>query len=116
MNYGPAYITLQEMPGVSPTQRSLKILRSNGYLCAIVEHWNPYARIRQDLYGFVDILAIKKNETLAVQTTSGSNIRARERKILEHKNYKAVKSAGWKIEIHGWRKLKSGWDCKIINA
>lgn len=99
----------------SPTQRSLKQLRANGYTCAIVEHYNPWCRIRQDLFGFIDILAIKENETLVVQTTSGSNQPARVKKIKEHKNYPIVKSAGWKIEIHGWRKLKKeGWICKPI--
>jgi len=101
------------MAKTSPTQRSLKILRDEGYLCAIVEHWNPFARIRQDLYGFVDILAIKGKETLAVQTTTLANQGARIEKINESKNYPIVKKAGWKIVVHGWRKLKTGWECKI---
>ena len=47
------------MPKSLPTQRTLARLRQEGALeVAIVEHWNPHARIRQDLFGFIDILAI----------------------------------------------------------
>jgi len=100
----------------SPTQRTLKVLRADGYLCAIVEHWNPYARIRQDLFGFIDIIALKGSETLAVQTTANANNqKARVRKILASPHYQAVKDAGWKIRVDGWRKLKAGWVSKSID-
>ena len=42
----------------SPTQLSLKKLREEGYTVAVVEHWNSFARIRQDLFGFIDLLAL----------------------------------------------------------
>ena len=98
----------------SPTQRSLKLLRDQGYTCAIVEHWNPFAHIRQDLFGFIDIMAIKEGETLGVQTTTLAHQPERVVKIKEHKNYPIVRLAGWKIHVHGWRKLKAGWIPKII--
>ena len=99
----------------TPTQRSLKHLRDAGYNAAITEHWNPFARIRQDLFGFVDILALKDNETLAVQTTSYSNISARVKKIAEHENVRSVREAGWRIEVHGWRKNPKSkrWEVSI---
>ena len=97
---------------MSPTERSIALLKKEGYHVAVVEKWNPHIRIRQDLFGFIDLLAIKPGETLAVQTTSGSNMGARIRKITDHENVGKVREAGWKIEVHGWRKLKSGWACK----
>lgn len=96
----------------SPTTRSLKKLRKEGYTCAIVEHWNQFAKIRQDLYGFIDIIAIRENEILGVQTTSGANTAARKAKILAHKNYPIVIGSGIRVVVHGWRKLKAGWACK----
>lgn len=90
----------------SPTQRTLKYFRTLGYTCAITEHWNKFAHIRQDLFGFCDIVAIKENETICIQATSGSHVAGRVSKIESHKNYKIVKSAGWKILVIGWRKLK----------
>lgn len=82
-------------------------MRDRGYLCEVTERWNPFAKIRQDLYNFVDVLCIKDGETVAVQTTSYSNISARVKKIQELETFPIVKSAGWKIIIQGWHKDKS---------
>lgn len=89
------------------TQKSVDELRARGYLTANVEKFNFYTKRKNDLYGFIDIMAIKKGKTLAVQTTSGrENAFHRIKKIEAHENYPKVKEAGWKIEVHGWRKLK----------
>lgn len=93
---------------ISPTQRSLNYLRDQGYLVAVTEHWNPFAKIRQDLYGFVDVLAVQEGKTLAIQTTSSSNFSARRKKIVEHKNLPILIAAGWEVVIHGWRKDAKG--------
>lgn len=99
---------------VSPTQRSLAALRERGYLCQIVERWNPHARIRQDLFNIGDILAIRDGETLLVQTTTRGNVQARVKKIADCEHLPAILRAGWKIEVHGWGKLKEGWTCKVV--
>jgi hypothetical protein len=88
---------------MSPTERSLKHLRNAGYLVAIVEHWNPFAKVRHDLFGFIDLLCVNEAGTLAVQTTTLNNMKARVMKILEHKNFMAVVDAGWTIRVHGWK-------------
>ena len=48
----------------------------------MVERWNQYAKVRQDLFGFVDILAVRPNEILAVQACAGASHAARRDKIL----------------------------------
>lgn len=95
------------MAKASPTQRSLEYLRDQGYLCAIVEHWNPFARIRQDLWGWADILAIRKDEVLAVQVTA-SAVSDRIKKIEASETLPKVREAGIRIEVHGWRKNSAG--------
>ncbi len=94
---------------MSPTQRSLAELKKRGYLPYIVERWNPFAHIRQDLYGFIDLVAIKGDSpgVLAVQTTSGSNVSARIQKIHESAAAKIWLAAGNRIVVHGWRKVGS---------
>ncbi len=92
----------------TPTQRSLKHMRDQGYLCEVTERWNQWAKVRQDLFNFVDILCIKDGKTVAVQTTSYSNISARIKKIQGLDSYPIIKSAGWEIVVHGWKKDKSG--------
>lgn len=92
----------------SPTQLSLRELRKTCEAVQVVEKWNPHARIRQDLFGFIDILAICGAETIAVQSTSWANLPARVRKIAESEHLAAVRAAGWRILVHGWRMGKSG--------
>lgn len=95
----------------SPTQRSLAHLRKNEYLVQVVEKYNIHARVRVDLFGFIDIVAVKDGITLGVQSTSYSNISARVKKILEHENFPKVKAAGWRIIVQGWKKNKSNrWE------
>ncbi len=98
----------------SPTQLSLKKLREEGYTVQVVEYWNSFARIRIDLFGFIDIIALKGKEVLAVQTTSASNMSARCKKIADHENVGVVREAGWTIHVHGWSQDdKRKWHCKV---
>lgn len=88
---------------MSPTQRSLKYLRKIGWRVAITEHYNAFARVRQDLFGFIDLLAICPTEKpLAVQTTTKSNMYARVTKILELPSTPDVLKGGMAIQVHGW--------------
>lgn len=101
----------------SPTTRSLKALRADGWLCEVTERWNPHAQIRQDLFGFVDIIALKGGVTLAVQTTTGSNASKRVIKIAESPHIAAVRAAGWSVHVHAWRKLASGrWELRTVDV
>jgi hypothetical protein len=88
----------------SPTTRTLSTLREEGWLCAVVEKFNTFNKTRLDLYGFIDIIAVRENETLAVQATSYANTSSRVTKIKAHENYTIVKSANWRIEVWGWKK------------
>ncbi len=103
--------------GTSPTQRTLKRLRELGYLVQVVEHWNPHARIRQDLFGFIDVLAVREGEVLAVQACASGDASKRARKIAEHANVSAVRKAGIRIEVHAWRKLASGrYEVRVVDC
>jgi len=111
------------MSKTSPTQRSLAKLRAEGCdLVQVVEHWNPFARIRQDLFGVVDILAIRGEETIAVQSTSGDNVSKRVDKIAESDAIAAIRRAGWTFHVHGWRKVKprgqkvAKWECRVVDV
>lgn len=99
-----------------PTQRSLNLLRKQGYTCYIVEHFNAFAKVRRDLFGFIDIAALHpdKKGVLGVQTTSGSNLAARITKAEALDAYKLWLAAGNAVEFHGWRKiLKNGRGTKL---
>jgi|TARA_R110000822_G_scaffold92618_5_gene213561 hypothetical protein len=91
----------------SPTQRSLEYLRELGYHCEIVEKWNSFTKQRKDLWGWCDILAIRKDEVLAVQVTA-SAVADRIKKIQDSTTVALVRDAGIRIEVHGWRKNSKG--------
>lgn len=101
-----------DVAGASPTSLTLRKLREDGYTAQIVEVWNPHARIRQDLFGFIDVLAVRKGETLAVQTTSAHNVPSRIHKIADSPLIAVVREAGWSVRVHGWAKVKGRWVLK----
>jgi protein-tyrosine-phosphatase len=95
------------MAKTSPTQRSLAYLREQGYHCEVVEKFNSFTKQRKDLWGWCDILAIKRNEVLAVQVTA-AGVSDRIKKIMASDTLALVREAGIRIEVHGWRKNSKG--------
>jgi len=94
--------------GLSATQRTLRALRQQGYICGIVERFNPHVGthgIRQDLFGFIDIIAIKPKGICAIQSC-GQSFSAHMRKILENDLAVEWLKAGGHLELWGWRKIK----------
>lgn len=92
-------------------------LEGAGYHVTKVEHWNPYAHVMNDLWGFADLLAIRPDEVLAVQVTTGDHLANRITKITDHPNLPVVRAAGIRIEAHGWRKVgkPAKWDCRVVD-
>ncbi len=89
---------------VSPTQRTLKYLRDKGYIVAIAESYNFFTKQRKDLFGFIDLVALKDGEIIGVQCTSRSNVSARIKKIKGLDAHKQWLDAGGKIQVIGWGK------------
>ncbi len=65
---------------MTPTQRALKAFRAAGYTCQVVERWNAFARVRQDLFGCIDIVGMGEAGIVGIQATSLSNVKARMKK------------------------------------
>ena len=96
---------------MSPTARSLKYLRSQGYHAYVVERWIPRARVRKDVAGFMDILAWGGSPAslLAVQATTGTHVSDRVDKIVhgglsdaDQMALVAWKAQGHWVCVHGW--------------
>lgn len=101
---------------ISPTQRTLALLRSEGMLCEIVEKWNPHARCRQDLFGFIDILAIARGITWGIQCTTIDHMANRATKIRALFSAETWLKAGNQIQVIGWAKrgprgARKLWTC-----
>jgi hypothetical protein len=105
----------------SPTARSLELLRADGYECQIVEKWNAFARVRVDLFGFIDIVAIcPYRGIVGVQTTVVASMSARINKIKAEPRSQKWLNAGGRIVVHGWKKngkrhqQPRSWSCVTV--
>mgnify|MGYP001577519388 CR=1 FL=1 len=89
-------------------------------MVAKVEHWNPFAKIRQDLWNFADLLAVKADTTLLVQTTTGDNLAARLAKIQASQAAQLwLESPTRRVVVHGWAKRgargkRKQWTCREV--
>jgi len=106
---------------VTPTQRSLALLKKANCICAVVERWVKFPGKKgwkSDLFGFADILAVNVTGAMyLIQTTTRPNMSARRRKIMENKNAIELLVRGVPIILHGWKKNKAGksfrYECHI---
>lgn len=93
------------------TQRTMKMLREGGAMCAVVERWNQYGGlhgVRNDLFGIIDVLAISKERgILGIQVCAMSGRAAHLEKLTVDKRDESIAwlQAGGHLEIHAWRKL-----------
>lgn len=89
---------------VSPTQRTLQECRRRGWTAQVVERWNPHARIRQDLFGCIDIVAITPSGILGIQACAGSSHSTRMAKVIATPTTKLWLEAGARLEVWSWAK------------
>lgn len=76
----------------------------------IVERWNPYggARgVRQDLFGFLDLLALTGGRIVGIQACGGGDAAAHRRKIENEPKAHTWLRSGLALELWAWRKIKA---------
>ena len=89
----------------SPTQRALKDLRTLGFTAQVVERFNPHAKVRQDLFGCIDIVAVREGcGILGVQACAGASHAARRAKSLDEPRLRAWLAAGGRFEVFSYAK------------
>ena len=96
---------------MTPTQRTLKALKEQGRVCGIVERFHMYAGphgIRQDLFGFIDIIALDRKLGIIAVQSCGQSFAAHYRKITEERYHECAEwlRCGGRVELWGWRKVK----------
>lgn len=88
---------------MSPTARSLALLRELGYEPDIVERRIPGADTTRDFFGCVDLIAAHpQGGILAVQATTSSNLAARVTKAKGEPRLVVWLRAGGRFEAWGW--------------
>ncbi|HQD86810.1 MAG TPA: hypothetical protein PK822_07880, partial [Bacillota bacterium] len=106
------------------TQRTLKALRNDGWLVVVAERWNPYARKRQDLFGWIDLVAIKPGVGIMGVQVCTQSFSAHMKKYAQAELLDAIRSwrnSGGLAQLWVWRravkkgKTRATWHCKIYN-
>ena len=120
------------MAKTRPTQRTLKALKDDGRICAIVEKWVPMHQkreegsgpggpgaggswaerpmgFRKDLFGFIDIIALDPEKGIVGIQSCGQAFSEHALTILNSdatENVIEWLKAGGKVELWSWRKVK----------
>ena len=90
---------------MTPTARSLAVLREMNYVVQVVEQWNNYSKTRQDLYGCIDILAVHpEHGILGVQATTTDNAAKRQTKALAEERLVTWLQGCGPFAVCGWAK------------
>lgn len=101
---------------MTPTARTLNLLRRSGYIAAVVERWLPRVERRQDLFGFADVLAVHPQDRafLLVQATSASNVASRLTKAKSKPELRDWLRAGGTFEVWGWFQRDGHWQVRRV--
>lgn len=85
-------------------------MREQGRLCGIVEKFQQYGGkfgVRQDLFGFIDIIAIDPTQGIVAIQSCGQDYSGHVKKLTEERNeavFEWLKHAP--CELWAWRKVK----------
>ena len=108
------------MVKITPSQRTHSWLTEQGYLIGTVERFvSPKSFVgsgyRVDLFGCIDLIAVRRGEVLAVQST-GTDWAGHWTKLLQGTGRPgaiAWLETGSPFLLIGWRKLKAGWQPRL---
>jgi hypothetical protein len=106
--------------GLSNVQRTLRELRDQGRVCAVVERRNQFVGphgISEDLFGIIDVLALDPARGVVGVQVCGQDFAGHVRKITEEKRqetYEWLRTPGTVLEIWGWRKVKAKRGGKLM--
>ena len=97
-------------------ERTLKCFKDLNFIVSKVEHFNTFAGIRQDLFGFLDVLALHPaHGTIGVQVC-GSDWSPHIRKMTDDRRESLLLwlASGNRCILIGWRNLKKeGWTPRL---
>lgn len=104
-------------------QYSMEALRDDGYLVGKTEHWNPWVPpngIMQDLFGFIDLVAIRPGEKITGVQVTKEHVPEHIEKIQANKAAKVWLESNGRIVVHHWRELgpkgNKKWTLEVIEV
>jgi len=115
---GEKFEVSEPTKAIKTTQLSLDYIRAEGYSATVVEKWNKFGRqghgVRQDLFGCIDIIAMGRGGTIAIQCCT-TQVAAHVTKVSENKHLPNMLAAGWRVVIHSWQRKQGIIKLKVID-
>jgi hypothetical protein len=102
---------------MTPTARSLKLLRNTGHIADVVERWIAQAQRRRDLFGFADLVAVHRavRGVMLIQATTRANLGARVKKAKALATLAVWLRNGGTFQVWGWYADAAGqWQVKRV--
>lgn len=104
---------------MSPTQRARAHCKAMGWTSQIVERFNIYAKVRQDLFGCIDMIVLdgRGGGPLGVQVCAGSSHATRRTKALKqpglvHWLASPARFEVWSYAKRGARGKRKTWELR----
>ena len=100
------------MARVTPTRRTLAVLKDRGLSVAIVEKFNAFVGphgIRQDMFGIIDIIALDHTSGVIGVQSCGNDFSGHYKKLTQEKAAECIDwllTPGTSLELWAWRKVK----------
>lgn len=97
-------------------ERTLSVCKELNFMVAKVEHFNTFAGVRQDLFGFIDLIAIHpRYGTIGIQVC-GKDWSSHIKKLTGQRREALILwlASGSRCILVGWRQLKTdGWQPRV---
>jgi hypothetical protein len=92
----------------SPTEKTLAALKAKGCMCGMVERWIPRARIRKDLFGIIDIIALEPGRGIVGVQSTGTDFSSHNTKLTVENVIASIAwlEAGGHLELWSWSRVK----------
>jgi hypothetical protein len=103
---------------MTPTARTLNLLRREAFLVAVVESRVPHVGVRRDLWHFADVLAVHPRDGLflLVQVTTAAHVAHRLAKAKSRPELAVWLRAGGRFEVHGWWDRGGRWAVRGVEV
>lgn len=97
------------MAAASPTELTMRHCRGLGWVVQKVEHWNSFAKVRQDLFGCIDVVALGDGQILGIQCTTRHHMAERMAKARAEARITRWLQCGGLFEVWGWQMVGRRW-------
>jgi hypothetical protein len=103
---------------MTPTARSLDLLRRTGHIAGVVERFIAAVNRRSDLFGFADLIAVHRVEpgVLLLQATTRTNVSARLAKAKSKPELAVWLRNGGRFQVWGWYLAAGRWQVKRVEV